>query len=182
VIAVATERLSGPPGGAGMLRLASDPALRLLATQDRLFTSQFGIDRASFGHQPAAYRLPCGLACSGSDVATAASAQPGRIIWVPGDVDLDDAMTLGSAAAPVLLIVDGRLTVSGQVIINGVVYARNIDWSAPAGAAVIGAAIAENDFTASSDAVIAYDATMLALMQRSVGSFVRVPGSWINTQ
>ena len=177
VIVAGSLRMIPPAGSTGTGMLASDAALRQLAIDDRLFVSLFGMNRFMFRRQPAAFRLAC-IACASSDIETAVAGQPGRILWVSGDVDLNNTTTLGSAAEPVFLVVDGTLTVSATVTFNGLLYARDFVWTAPAGAVIVGAAVVENDFSATTEARVAYQAAMLGLIQRGHGSFVRVPGSW----
>jgi hypothetical protein len=47
----------------------------------------------------------------------------GQAIWVTGDVRL--SRNLGTRAAPVILIVDGNLEMSGNQVVHGVIYVRN---------------------------------------------------------
>ncbi|MFN0184962.1 MAG: PilX N-terminal domain-containing pilus assembly protein [Aquabacterium sp.] len=177
-VVAATPRYVLPAGTPGDGKVTDDAALLSLVAADRLFVSLFAMDRATFRRQPAAVRVDCPQSCGGDRLATAVANNPGRVIWVQGDIDLDQDGALGSAAQPTMVLVDGRATLSAQVVLTGLLHARNVDWNATPGSAVIGAVVAEGDFIATTDARVAYDAAVLDLIRRGHGSYVRVPGSW----
>ena len=89
-------------------------------------------------------------------------------------------MTLGSAARPVLLVVDGTLTLSGDVTLYGLVYASKIHWddSSSPQAQARGALISASTYSGNGASDLHYDAEMLRALQLQTGSFARVPGSW----
>lgn len=157
---------------------------------DRLFASVFLAPWATdadgehrpYLQQPGALRLDCEAGCNGDDVRAAIALNPGRVLWIDGDVDLDGA-AIGSTAAPVLMVVDGGLEVETEVF--GVVYVRRTDpddpavpWASAGTGRITGALLVEGSASIGGALTVVHDADVLALLRRASGSFVRVPGSW----
>jgi hypothetical protein len=95
------------------------------------------LDAGSYQRQPAVVRLDCAAGCNRARIAAALVLNPRNPIWANGDVTLDAAAggvvdDLGTAANPMMLIVNGNLTISGDAIIYGFAHANQITWSAPA--------------------------------------------------
>jgi hypothetical protein len=145
---------------------------------DRLFSTLLGVTPANYRSQPAVTVLD-NCPCSAQQVRDAAAAFPMRPIWVAGDLAIDSAGDIGSASAPVMLVVEGDVThATGGVTLYGVVYSRAASWSTAGSGTVRGAAIAENDFAGSGSATYVYDRGVLNHLRHRYGSFVVVPGSW----
>lgn len=176
--------LVGPPGSSATTEVTSDARLDALqapaAGEPGVFESVFGMDAATFSRQPAAVFVNCAGGCSSASIAVQVANYPGRILWIAGNLDLNQAGALGSAAQPVMLVASGDVTLSAGVNVTGFVYARDIVWNA-AGASLVGAAVAARDFVGSAPATIAYDGAVLRQISNGYGSFVRVPGSWRTT-
>lgn len=175
--------LLGPQAGAIDTGRTGDAKLLSLVApavgEPGMFESMFGMDQATYSRQPAAVLVDCAVGCTGASVVTPMANNPGRILWIAGDLNLDQAAVLGSAAQPVMLVVSGDLALSAAVTVNGFVFARDINWNATAaGSRINGAAVAARNFTGQSAAVVAYDANILRIINLGYGSFVRVPGSW----
>lgn len=197
-IDMATSQLFGPPGSvAGISKVACDDALWTRRTgapapvrgaacpgpeppaSDRFFQSFFGMDTDNYRRQPGLKIVGCPVAgCTSADLTVPLAHYGGRAIWLDGDLTIDAAGTIGSAAQPVVLIVTGNLTINAAVNFYGLLYANAITWNAGAAAAVVGGAIVSEtsfDATPSPTATVAYDSTILSTIVRSYGSFVRVP-------
>lgn len=186
VTGASSLRLTGLPGtpGSGSI-LASDPSLSAL-TPDRMFVSVFGMDRETYRSQPAAVRISCAGDCS-TAIAAAASENPGRIVWAQGPVSIDSNVVLGSAAVPLVLVVQGDLAVSSNVTMHGVLYlhdpsndpAHIIGWSTAGGSTSIrGAVISERNLSVTGAPAVIFDPGVLRTINLTQGSLVRVPGSW----
>ncbi|WP_395699202.1 PilX N-terminal domain-containing pilus assembly protein [Aquabacterium sp.] len=181
--ASATTSFSGPAGSSTSgLEQQGDSALSSAASSgsgENLFQSLFGMMRSDYQNQPAALRLTCASACTASaDLIPALASSPTRIIWVNGDLNIDQATAIGSANLPAMVVVNGDVTISQGAAFTGVIYSHgSINWSNSA-ASVSGAVVARNNFNANSDVNLAYDAKVVRRLQQSYGSFVRVPGSW----
>jgi hypothetical protein len=176
-------RLNSSPGTpSSMSILASDPSLSTL-NADRMFKSVFGMDRATYGSQPAAVRVACSVGDCASAIAMAVSDNPGRMIWVQGPATIGSNIVLGSAASPVMLFINGNFTVSANLQLHGVVYLHDTDdstiWNTTAGSTLIhGAVVAEGDLSVLGTPAIAFDPNVLRTINLTQGSMVRVPGSW----
>ena len=185
VSGVHTESAPGAPTGSGLA--ASDSELgRLEALNtsptsteagDRLFANVYGAMARTYHDQPGAVVLDCSTECSGDDVRNAVALNPGRVLWIDGDVDLDGA-AIGSAAAPVMIVVDGQATLGAELF--GAMHVRALDWAAAGGGVLHGALIVENRMTgdASTTFSVAFDTDILRRLRWASGSFVLIPGGW----
>lgn len=177
-----SRQVYGPAGSTAALELGGDNKLFMLsASTDAYFQALFGMMPTDYQQQPAAVRTTCGGTCTASGtLATLASANPTRVLWINGNLDFDNTATFGSATLPVVVVVTGNVTVSAPMTLYGVVYSGgSITWSATGGT-VVGAMVAKDNFAGSggSVATLAYDADLMRRIRNSYGSFVRVPGSW----
>ncbi len=173
-------RLGTAPGGAAEASAAThDPALATIAPE-RLFASHFGLDRTRWAHHPAAQAVDCTLACGAAIAAAINTAGSNRMVSIAGDATLDGPLTLGSAERPVIVVVSGTAALRGDVTLHGVLYAADIRWDGPTGAAagVQGAVISQSDFRGNGAPRLQRDAAVLRALQLHTGSFARVPGSW----
>ncbi len=176
-IAGSALRLAAPPGSPldGSL-VSGDTQLAGLAV-DRLFARWFAMDKAAWSAQPAVRHLTCLGDCT-ADLLSAIAAGH-RLIAVAGDLGVHGPVVLGSAQRPVVLVVDGAARLTGNVSLNGLVYAGAIEWQdASAGAAIDGAAISEHDYIGNADADIVRDPIVLERLRSGTGTFARVSGSW----
>lgn len=179
------DELTGPAGSSddGLVQENGQPVPNGLwqlrqAGAEAWFRAQFVLDRASYQRQPATVRLDCAAGCNGAAIAAAVLLNPRNPIWAEGDVTLDAAGALGTAADPVMLIVNGNLSISGNVQATGFVHAEQISWSAPNTASWDGALVARTSFDASSTATLRYSKPALDIIRLRYGSFVRAPGGW----
>ena len=147
------------------------------AVKTAWFRSMFGMYPKMFQRLPSTRLVKCDVGCAQADVTTVLAGYPRNPIFVEGNLNLGTAANLGSDADPVMLVVNGILTVSADVRITGFVHANEIVWSS-AGASVKGAMVSATNFTATSRATLAYDRPVMDMIHWRYGSFVRVPGSW----
>jgi hypothetical protein len=182
VLNVNAARITSVPGTPGTASIrAADPSLSAL-TADRLFVSLFGMDRATYRSQPALVRVTCSGDCDNA-IAQAVSANPGRIVWVQGPATIDSNLVLGSVGSPVMLVLQGNLTVTANLQLFGMLYmfdpSGTNTWTTGAGSTVIdGAVVAEGDLTITGTPTISFDPVVLRTISTTQGSLVRVPGSW----
>ena len=179
------SQVNGPAGAApGSATLAGDAKLDQLVTNGRFFASLFGMSTALYQRQPGVVRINCAAGCNTAslDAANWLTGYAGRVVWIEGNLNLNAAPAGGVAGDdtnPIMLVVNGTLTVSAAVPMVGFVAANNIVWTGGAnGASLRGAMVAGVDFTADAQVNMAYDATVLETIRLSYGSFVRVPGGW----
>ena len=147
------------------------------------FKSRFGVDITTFKNQPAVISIDCASGCDSTNLADIRARFPRNPIWVEGNLTLNAGGALGSRVGnitgwePIMLVVNGTLTISADVSMVGFIHATNIVWSA-AGASLEGAMMTPGDFTATTGGSLAYNAQVLEVIRLYYGSFVRVPGSW----
>lgn len=208
--AVASQPVVGPPGMpsaraqqalvvADDVSLSGLPVAGGLSRGKMMFLAAFGMPPAAYRVQPAVRRIVCGDECSAA-LQDAALRFPGRVLWIDGDLRLsaDTVLELGSATAPVLLIVDGNVdwAAGASVLVHGMVYVRGASWSSVGAAAtVIGAVVAEGDsaigppdegrFTIAGSPRFVFDAATMDHLKKvrarslfDFASFARLPGSW----
>lgn len=173
-------RLATVAGGVSDSSAAThDAALASIGT-DRLFAAHFGIDKPAWHSHAAVQRVDCRHDCAARLAAAIDSADGNRMIAVDGDAAIAGPMVLGSAERPVLLVVDGRVTLSGDVTLHGLLYAADLRWddTTSAQAQVSGALISEADYRGNGAPDLRHDAALLRHLQQRTGSFARVAGSW----
>jgi Tfp pilus assembly protein PilX len=173
--------LIGLPGSPGDLSTVANDS-NLPVTAEPLFNSVFGISKTTYQEQPAAIVLTCPAECAAADLATLAGNNAGRVLWLVGDLDLSSPVTLGTATAPVVLVVNGNLTASAAATVYGLVYVipntGTTVWTTSGSLSVIGAVVSEGGVTGSATPNFRYDLGILNSLRLKSGSFVRVPGGW----
>jgi hypothetical protein len=174
--ALTLRGLPGTPSSKTVV--ANDPLLSAAdMTPERMFVQPFNLTQASFKQQPALATLTCSAACTDSQVRDLMAQNPGQPIWIYGDLAVQG--DIGTAAAPVLLVVVGNLTFNGvSPTIYGAVYLRKDPWTSAGTGTVQGAVIADGSVGGSGTLTLIHDSAVLAKVRNTVGSLVRVPGSW----
>lgn len=170
----------------GGLRKSSDagacPAgdLHPGCSANRAFAAVFGSPRTVFLQQPALVR--CSSGCSAAALNSLATANPKSVLLVEsgaGGVDLDGS--LGTAGAPVTLIVEGDVRISGAgTVVNGFVYSTSGSWNVTGSPRIDGAIATEEAMTLDGGGrlEVRYSAAVLNRLRREAGSFARIPGGW----
>ena len=145
------------------------------------FERHLGMAGTRFQEQPSTVSA-CGPATVGNcltDVLEKATRNPGRPIWVIGELVIDQPVTLGSVDAPVLLVTKEKLTFSAADIqITGVVYSQGDIVANGASGLLRGALVAERTFTGTQAPDMLYDRAVIDKIRSSQGTIVRVPGGW----
>ncbi|MDO9371220.1 MAG: hypothetical protein Q7U07_01310, partial [Gammaproteobacteria bacterium] len=114
---------------------------------------------------------------AGNYSATLSSVPSTKIIWIVGDVTINSTVTVGSAAAPVVLIVEGKLTINGSATFNGIAYSTG-EMKVNGSARFNGAALSESNLKISGSAQVAYDQELLEEAVNNSGSFAKIGGAW----
>lgn len=176
-------QLGTVPGSPAALSIReNDAGLIALGDGERLFTSSFALTPTTFAVQPGLIALgDCGGTCNTAALREAAGLNRGRILFVEGDVELDDdgvGDPIGTPDSPVMLVITGGLSFSSAVTIHGLVYTRSADWVTAGEGDITGAVVAEGAVSGSGTGTWAFDRDILTRIQRRIGSFVLVPGGW----
>lgn len=141
------------------------------------FDSLFRMSASQWRQQPDVRHVACATACDEALVQALADGTHPRL-WLHGGLHLASTHTLGSARAPVLLVVDGPVRFDAAVRIHGLVHGRAASWIDHAGAQVHGAVTLETDLAGRGASRIAHDAAILSRLRARSGTWARVPGSW----
>ncbi len=153
-------------------------------TAERMFATVFNMRPETYRTQQAAVQLTCPTSgCTAAAVKSAIDLNPGRPLWLSGDLIGDSTGSIGSVDEPVAIVVNGNLQfTTGGVTIHGLVYTRTSTWAVSGTGQVRGAVVAEGDVgvtgTPTGAPTIVYDADVLRTLRYFSGTFVRVPGSW----
>ena len=167
----------GSPSGAAVIE--RDASLGAL-DGEALFATTFGLDRARWRQQPGLRTLHCDTPCDDALVALTRHGAASAVVRIDGDLRLDGPATIGSAAHPVLLVVDGAVHLGAGVTVHGVVYVAAPTWNAAGSnsATLHGALLAEGSVAGDGAPSVVRDAAVLDRLHRQVGTLTRVPGSW----
>jgi len=124
-----------------------------------------------FGQTPAAYKEGVDQVTTGGSL-NSISGNP-RVIWVDGDADLP---TIGTQDEPVILIVNGNLTMSSNAVVNGLVYASGTI-SGNGSPTIYGALIAGGDANVTGNPKLIYDPKVLGNVTK-LGKAAKLAGTW----
>ena len=132
-----------------------------------LFTDTFGISESTMQTQSTFYTTSAGVNFN------ALSGQ----VWINSNVALSGTHTIGSLTAPVLLIVNGNLAISGNTTIYGVIYVMGT--TADSGNFTLnGALMSEGTISMSGVSTVNYNATIVNKFAVNTTIFAKVSGSW----
>ncbi|MDR7332526.1 hypothetical protein [Roseateles asaccharophilus] len=194
------------PGSAGMLvtaggvltglqetRMQSVPGTAAVAAQierdGHLTAAGADVFRMFMGAKAERYRQHPSLrvVTCGGDCATAledAYKAGVRIMWVEGPMTISSNKVLGSPTDPIVVVADGAVTLNGPFQFSGMLVSRgNLDWTNTSGVTslVNGIVLADGDVTTNGLMDIYYQTQVVDQLRNRVGSFVRVPGGWTDS-
>ncbi len=153
---------------------------------NRVFDSVFGTLPNTYQFQPAAINCPLAPGCQ--TLATLVNQNPGRVIWINGDLVLDAAGDIGSApnpadpanTGPVVIVATGNVVATANVRIFGFVYSQSGAWTGTP--EIQGGAFVEDALDATAGGRIVFNRDVMQHLLHRSGSFVRVPGGWRDFQ
>lgn len=185
----ANAELVTPPGMPAFNSLAGDDSgLAALAATPRseFFTRFSGITKEVYKTLPGLGKGDCVASPSACATLLRDAATAGHsILYASGNLLLDNAV-LGSIMRPVMLVVDGNLTLQGQTQITGLVYATTLTLGAgasPTTTFVRGATVVEGDCCGTAPGSVAsliFDPDVLQVLKLSAGAYAMVAGSRID--
>jgi hypothetical protein len=167
--------------------IAASGSAPAISGADRFFAATFLLTPRRWIQMPGVVTVACPLGgCPAATVRTVITNNPGRPLWLTGGLRVDSAGDIGSALAPVMMVVNGNLdfssagvTVHGLVMIRPVLPAVSWDTGASAQPGTIrGAVVVDGGVTGASTLIVQYDRDVIAALRRSSGTFFRVAGSW----
>jgi hypothetical protein len=156
-------------------RLHDDPQF----SAGRMFAAVFGVWPATYTTQPGIATVECGGGCGSEQVNQAIAQNPGMPLLLNGDVALSGG-DIGSAAEPAVLVVTGNFTFAANTTVTGLIYVRNANWATAGAGTVVGAVVGEGRIGGNGTFSVIYDETVLETARRTMGSYVLIPGGWLD--
>ncbi len=147
-------------------------------TGDAVFEQFLGMPAARFANQMSTIRACESAGSCLTDVQVKVAANPGRPVWVIGNLRIDTPVALGTADNPVLLIVQGELQINDNLQMFGMAYSRGPASVASTTGLIRGALIAEQTLSGNGTLDVFYDRAVIDRIRNTQGTIVRVPGSW----
>ncbi len=151
-------------------------------SENDYFASVFGVTSNAVKNQIGHYYT----ASSNKQYSSTLNGMTGTSIWIDqtgGSAQLSGATVIGSATAPVLLIVNGNIKLSGTVVLYGMLFVTGDATVEETGnVRIIGSvAVGESDeIELKGSSQISYNSTIISNLQKSSGLiyYAKVPGSW----
>ena len=157
--------------------VGNDPSLRD-TTEDQMFATFFGMSKDAYRDLPSVTKLTC--PCTETTISNAYNSGA-RQIWLDGNLVMNANLTIGNVNDPFVMVVDGTVTMSGNLALYGVIYSTGITWdnTGGGGALLVGAAISEGNYTGNGTPDYVYDPRVMSILRNATAkSYARVPGSW----
>jgi Tfp pilus assembly protein PilX len=158
--------------------IRQDPSLASAAPNNTMFERFFGMPVARFLAQASTVQACPSQPCAPAQVLAAVAANPGRPIWVPGDFSITAPTALGTAADPVLLIVEGEVDIGDSLQLTGILYSRGQASITGGNSLVRGAFLGEQGLALNGLFDVVYDRSSIDRIRNTQGTVVRIPGSW----
>jgi Tfp pilus assembly protein PilX len=179
------SRLESVPGTLPSLaQIQEDKTLRPPgAVPADIFRMFLGATAARYQKHPSLRAVRCNGACE--TALLDAYRAGGRILWVDGALAIGSNVSLGSADDPVVVVATGNVALTGPFRLTGLLAAGDdLEWTNTSGLAslVNGAVLVQGDMRTSGAMDIAYDPRVIDQLRNRVGSYVRVPGGWMDIQ
>lgn len=141
---------------------------------DKFFKSIFGDSKSAIQSQAT------GINCNGPAACnTALDGQQNALIWLTGGGKINADTVIGTAANPVVLIVDGTFDFNGGATVWGLVYYTQ-NWVNGGGgnATVNGATVVEGGFQTVGTPNFNFNPNVLGPLGPNLGSFEKLAGGW----
>lgn len=155
--------------------ITGDTRLSSLST-DAFFATFFGKPRAEYKSSVSTSNVFDGANINQSQLNAVASSG-NAVIWVEGNLDGSTLPNpVGSQEKPVILIVNGDMSLSSNTVINGIVFVSG-NVSGNGTPKVFGSMIVNGTSAFTGNLLIVYDG-VVAKKAETIGKVSKVPGSW----
>lgn len=148
-------------------------------TPSDLFASYFGVSSSVFKNNVTNYYSNS----ANTNYSSLLNGMAGNTIWIDqtaGNATINGTVTIGTAANPVIIIVNGNLYLSGSATIYGLVYEMGGTTLTDVlgNVAIEGSLITSGTLSVTGSTTLTYNSTVLNVLKNSNGYFAKVPGSW----
>jgi len=184
------DRMDSVPGTPpDQARIFNDAYLSTLTSSSddnmRFFRTFMGMSPSRYQNHPAARVVTCpaGGGCE-ANLVTAVNAGK-RILLVQGPMTISSNQTIGTVAAPVLIVVNGPVTITGAMQLNGMLVALgDLGWTNTSGAVsqITGMVLVQGDMHTDGRMDIVYRQSIANELRNRLGSYARVSGGWIDAE
>lgn len=180
------DRMDSVPGTPpAQARIFGDTYLLNLGTSTegntRFFRNFMGMAPSRYANHPAARSVTCAADC-GTNLVDAFNAGK-RLLTVSGPMAISSNVTIGTVAAPVVVVVYGNVIITGPMQLNGMlVVLGNLTWTNndPAASQVTGMVVVQGDMGANGRMDILYQQSVANELRNRLGSYARVSGGWVD--
>lgn len=148
-------------------------------SQNDFFATYFGVNQTTAKNSIAHYYTNSNT----TNYSSTLNGMTGTSIWIDqtsGKATINGG-TIGSSTNPVILIVNGQLDITGNVVIYGIIYAVGQSETDVTGTVnIYGALITADQVTLRGNTQVTYSPTVLSNLknQTSTSYYAKVPGSW----
>lgn len=174
-----------PPSQA---QLFNDPGLQALTAagtdgNKKFFWTFMGMVPSRYMNHPALREVTCASASACETDLVSAYAAGKRMVVVDGPMGIASNVVIGTAAAPMLIIVNGDVQINGPMQLNGMLMVRGgLDWANTGGGTsqINGMVVVQGDMATNGRMDIVYQQSIANELRNRLGSFARVSGGWID--
>jgi hypothetical protein len=175
------QRLQSVPGTeTGSVGFVGDATLNT-STADTVFRTFMGAAPSKYKLHPAIRQVICDGDCAAALATAYDSGQ--RMVWIDGSLTISSNKLLGTVADPLLIYATGNVTLRGAFELRGMLIAGgDVSWTNTAGGTslITGHVLALGNVTVTGAADISFSRPVSNQLMNSMGSYVRVPGGWID--
>ncbi|HEY9109323.1 MAG TPA: PilX N-terminal domain-containing pilus assembly protein [Roseateles sp.] len=177
-------RLESVPGtSVSQTVVRGDATLQNSADADAVFKMFMGATGARYQQHPALRKLTCNGDCTGTLVQAYNAGM--RMVWIDGPLAIGSNRVIGSASDPMLIVASGDVALDGPFELSGMlVTLGRLTWT-NAGAApsvIKGIVLVGGTMRTEGRMDIVYQQLIADNLRNRMGSYVRVPGSWIDNR
>jgi hypothetical protein len=175
------SRMDSVPGTPTSQARVFDDSLLKAMTPDTFFRVYMGMAASRYSNHPSLRVVTCNGDC-GPALQNAYNAGQ-RILWVQGPMTISTNVLIGAVSDPPLIIVNGAVTLTGPMQINGMLVALgNLNWTNTGGltSLITGMVLVQGNMTATGNMDVYYLQSIANQLRNRQGSYVRVPGGWID--
>lgn len=180
-ITLIDSRMDSVPGTPSSLaRAFGDTQLRNMSS-DAFFRVYMGMTPGRYRNHPSLQFVTCNGDCG--PALQAAYDAGKRILWVDTAMTISSNVVIGAVNDPPLIIVNGAVTLTGPMQINGMLVALgNLDWTNTGGltSLITGMLLVQGNMVATGSMDVYYLQSIANQLRNRQGSYVRVSGGWID--
>lgn len=144
------------------------------------FQSYMGMKSSRYRNHPALREVTCPAGGGDCGPALLAAYNAGiRMIWVEGALTISSNVVIGTAAAPVLIVANGGVALTGPMQLTGMLVSLgNLAWNNTGGltSMLTGMVLVQGDMDTNGSMDIVYSQSIATHMRNRLGSYARVSG------